>query len=381
MEDFGTSHDASPDNQTSLDAIETTLYPPTDKEIGYVNAAFLFLFMIIGIPWNGLVIAMILKKKIYSRPSGMLMLNLTVANLLLCIVHMPLPVVGGIGNYSLEEFKNFHGACQAAAILFILLLLVVLHTVALMSVDRAIYLKKPLTYDHIVTPWRTLTAIITVWVICLAISLPPLFGFGKAGYTNTFTCILHSQPFDNIGHYFILVTAFGSTGFVAQMIGCGCIIYITRKHLLKRLHRVNGSSQRSEGQRSEGQRSEGQRSEGQRSEGQRSDDQKLEIMDGKNSAVSKYKQDQLQMVKVFGGIFTASSLTAVPAISLGVAILFSAYTNWFATAAYLSVLSKSVVHPIVESYMTYETRETISEIFSDCRKKKCCCVQRTVEEQ
>jgi hypothetical protein len=77
------------------------------------------------------------------------------------------------------------------------------------------------------------------------------------------------------------------------------------------------------------------------------------------------------MVKVFGAIFTASLLTLLPAIAYVVSVFFSNFnvTLWLATAAYLSVLSKSVVHPIVESYMTYEIRQTISKLLPSCTNR------------
>lgn len=49
--------------------------------------------------------------------------------------------------------------CQTGT-LFTMLPLVSIYTVALLAVDRAIYLKKPLIYEQIVTPWRIFFAIV-----------------------------------------------------------------------------------------------------------------------------------------------------------------------------------------------------------------------------
>ena len=211
-------------------------------EIGYINAAVALLFMIIGIPWNVLVIAVILRKKMFSRPSGMLLLNMAIANLLLCLLHMPIPVVAGIERFRYDT--GFNGICQAAAILMILLVLVVVYTVALMSVDRAVYLKKPLTYDNILTPQRMLGVIAILWIICIAISLLPLLGFGRVAYhTETLTCvpILHPDEEASTLHtsYFILIV-------VCRFFGTWCNILVAGasstslgiKSLLKRLRRA-----------------------------------------------------------------------------------------------------------------------------------------------
>jgi uncharacterized membrane protein YiaA len=258
-------------------------------------------------------------------------------------------VVAGIGSY--RDDTGFHGVCQASAILVIPLLLVVVYTVALMSVDRAVYLKKPLIYDDIITPWKTLVAIVILWIFCIAISLLPLFGFGIVGYSmRILTCIPIIQqdkekPLVTNISYFILVVACGLLGLLVQLFGCGCIIYITRKSLMKRLRRaLTGHRQRSNGRGTD---------------------------EGNNGAQRKYQKDQLQMVKVFAVILSTSLLTIIPVGVLSVSSFFINMARaraWLITVAYLSVLSKSVLHSIVESYMTYEIRQTISKLLPSCTK-------------
>jgi ABC-type Fe3+ transport system permease subunit len=283
----------------------------------------------------------------FSRPSGVLLLNLAIANILLCLLHMPMPIIIGTSGIG-----NFYVACQAAGFLLVMLTAVIISTVALMSLDRVIYLKKPLTYDRIVKPRRILPVIISVWILGLALSLPPLLGFGEVGYADNIlacTTLTHENMrlVNSYVQYYILVAVLAASGHLIQLFGCGCIIYITRKHLLKRLRRAVGSV---------------------KGKGRK---QTTEMKVGKNEAFKKYTKDQLTMVKVFGAIFTASLLTLLPVIAYLVSVFFSNYkvTLWLATAAYLSVLSKSVVHPIVESYMTYEIRQTISKLLPSCTNR------------
>ena len=86
------------------------------REIGYVNAAVFLLFIIVGIPLNILVMVVIFKK-IFSQPSLMLMFNLALGGLLLCFLHMPIPIIAGIAGYSREEVTDWDGACEVASIL------------------------------------------------------------------------------------------------------------------------------------------------------------------------------------------------------------------------------------------------------------------------
>jgi hypothetical protein len=165
-------------------------------------------------------------------------------------------VIAGIGSY--RDDTDFYSVCQANAISMIVLVLVVVYTVALMSVDRAVYLKKPLMYDNIITSWRMLVAITILWIFCIAISLLPLFGFGRVDYhTPTLTCLLIIPPGEEASTlhitYYILVVACGYLGNLVQFSGCGCIIYITRKSLRRRLRRaLGGRRQRSNGRGTDG---------------------------------------------------------------------------------------------------------------------------------
>ena len=129
-------------------------------------------------------------------------------------------------------------------VLQIALIVTSIYTVALMAVDRTIYLKKPLTYGEIVTPWRMFFAILTVWSFCGALGLPPLIGFGRVGYVPSLvTCSIYVHdpndlPDKSYPIYMVLVLVFATIGTLIQLFGCACIIYITRKHSIKRFRRV-----------------------------------------------------------------------------------------------------------------------------------------------
>ena len=122
------------------------------------------------------MITIILKRKLFTRPSVMLLFNLTIVNFSLCMLVMPFTIVFGITpELFIKEHEVAHKICQGSGIFVISLLLMSTITIAMMAVDRVIYLKKPLTYSHIVTAWRMLFAIVLAWLFCIALSLPPLF--------------------------------------------------------------------------------------------------------------------------------------------------------------------------------------------------------------
>ena len=74
----------------------------TLEVIGPINAAFMLLFFLVGVPWNLLVIGVIVKKKLFTRPSVMLMLNLAIVNLLVCLLVMPFTMFCGVLRLTLR---------------------------------------------------------------------------------------------------------------------------------------------------------------------------------------------------------------------------------------------------------------------------------------
>ena len=56
---------------------------------GQVAAAFLLLFLLIGLPLNLTVMTLILKKKLYKRPSLVLMFNLMLSDLIFILLVIP----------------------------------------------------------------------------------------------------------------------------------------------------------------------------------------------------------------------------------------------------------------------------------------------------
>ena len=320
---------------------------------GYVNAAFMLLFFAIGLPCNALLIGIVLKKKLFTRPSSMLLLNLAVNHLLECFLIMPVTFLFGIGYDGI--YRERQSICRLGVI-FIWLGSVSIYTVALMSVDRVIYLKKPLTYGRIVTPRRMFFSIVVIWVFSTVISFAPLLRFGEVGYNhNLATCGI---IVDEYGPYFLLLTALGVLAHLVKLFGFGYIIFIIRKHLLNKLRRSVGSIR-------------GHRK-------RTNQDPANTNLEQRKGSFVQYKRSQLQLLKVFGAIFTVSLLAILPFAAAGILIpIFGdasavplLYTYHI---SYILVLSKSVIYPLLESYLIHETRAALFKFCSTCF---CCCKRR-----
>ena len=305
----------------------------------YPLPIFLNLFFIIGIPWNALVIGIILKKKLlFTRPSVMLMLSLAICNFLTCLLAMPFPlVVSLLAKSNSYSFMILNTMCHGS-FLYVWFLLVSIFTVAMMSLDRVIYLKKPLTYEGIVTPWRMLIAILVVWIVSIGVSL---LGVTQYYYNPVLTICSRKEDILYIIHFQILVLLL-ALGTLIQLFGCGCIIYITRKHLLRNLRRALGNN--------------------------------IQTPNTQSDILRSYNKSQLQLVKVFGAIVTVSLITTIPTVVVSVIATPIGYTGMTSETAIhicyliatIFLLSKPVLHPIMEAYMTHEIRSVISKSCRSC---------------
>ena len=81
---------------------------------GFINAAFSILFFLVGLPWNALVIGIILKKKLFTRPTYLLLLNLAIANFLVCMLVLPFTIIFGLGGEDTFGSGVENQVCQVA---------------------------------------------------------------------------------------------------------------------------------------------------------------------------------------------------------------------------------------------------------------------------
>ena len=69
---------------------------------GYVTASFLLVFILVGVPWNILVMVTIVKEQLYDQPSIILLLNLTITDILFLLFSTPASIaVGYAGEFIL----------------------------------------------------------------------------------------------------------------------------------------------------------------------------------------------------------------------------------------------------------------------------------------
>ena len=136
----------------------------------------------IAMPCSILVIGNVVKNRLFEQPTIVLCLNLLIITMLLCIIHIiPFPIVTSIAGEFIYGNTDFTRCivCSIDGAILVCLFIAIGWSVVLISLDRLIYLCKPLSYPSIVTIKRIGVAISFVWIHSVAFSVPPLFGFGS----------------------------------------------------------------------------------------------------------------------------------------------------------------------------------------------------------
>ena len=155
-------------------------------------SGFLILFMLIGIPWNLLLIVIIIKKRLFKQPAILLLLNLAITNLLLCLLVMPMNIIPALAGEFIFGSSDY-ARCQVCHLILIMsiLLLMSVHNIALLSLDRFLYVKKPLQYQNIVTLKRVIAILVLCWLVFTAFSILPVFGVGLVNFEEAIAaCVL-----------------------------------------------------------------------------------------------------------------------------------------------------------------------------------------------
>ena len=157
-----------------------------------VISSILIVITIAGLSLNAAVLVALAYKKFWRTPSTFLLFNLSLVDFLTCILIIPffvVPGLAGVYNFGNSGYERCQ-SCHIGSIIVIWLFYTSMHILAIMSLDRLVYIKKPLEYENWITVSRLAIALIVIWIICLILAIPPLFGFGVIEFsTDLGTCL------------------------------------------------------------------------------------------------------------------------------------------------------------------------------------------------
>ena len=326
---------------------------PDLTALGIITGSVMLVFFLIGLPSNILIIISIILQKLYRQPTHLLLLSLALADILMCLLVMPFIIISGIaGEFVLGESDYARCKVCQLGIALVPLGTFSLHILALMSLDRFLFIRYPLRYDNIVTKNKVMTSIVAISILSILLGIPPLFGFGDIYFDHpTFSC---SPRFDYMTKvtknvYYLVVVAVEAMLPLSMLITTNVgILYIAQRHI-KQIYNtkksLNNASQLENYH------------------------QKLKI----KLCQEKYRK-QLQLMRTFGAIFIAHMITWTPLIIRIFESLIrdsDNHSQWSNFIVITSINSLPALHPLLEAWILPEIRRYLTMKFTSlcCRNK------------
>jgi len=233
----------------------------------------------------------IVRRKLYKQLTIVLLLHLTVIDLLLCVLVMPFNIIVGFaGEYFLgnSDYTRCQ-VCQTGTI-FTVLSFLSLYSVSFISLDRFLFIVKPLKYSKIVTIRTTLALITATWVLCIITSIFPAAGIGKIEFADrTALCTLNCPKNNGNMAYFVILSVVALPPLATLLITNSWLVCIIQKHIRK-LYNTSLSN-----------------------------DETLKKL--RKRLREEHNQKQLNLIRVFGTLFIANICTWLPILSISLSCL------------------------------------------------------------
>ena len=338
----------------SQDSLSTEIWSKNKafEEIGHGIAIVFIIFMLIGVPWNLAVIVTILRKCLFLQPAIMLLLNLAITDFLLCLVAMPFNVIPAIAHEYIFGDTDYVRCqfCQINGVVTNTLLLMSVYNVALLSLDRFLYVKKPLKYEEVVTVKRVVVVLVICWVLFILFCLLPVFGVGEVSLGSVVsTCTINFSEYGpNLPYiiFWVFIIAASVLPLLILLITNIWMLCIIRKSVLKKYHRAreNMFDVRQGGR-------------------------KLSVQSIKLK--KKHKTDQLRVLQIFGAILCASILTWMPAFVSVIVLASRVIVFWLIAFGHISISSQAVIHPILQVVFLRDIRIEITKPYRYLKRKLC----------
>ena len=335
-------------SNSSLERNWTYPDPEADNAFGIriTMAVFLIAFVAIAMPCNILVIGTIIKKRLFKQPTVLLFLNLLLTTVVFCIVHLiPFGIVTAIAGEFILGNTDYARCivCYIDGVLLIILSIEIGSTIILISVDRFVYLYKPLKYSGIITIRKTIIAIGFAWIYSFVFSIPLLFEFGKFKLAGRLlpVCIPRftneAGLFD--GYWWLLIF-----GVILPLVFLGVIFNLFSLIII--FKNIRKSHQRS----------------------------KALSTTNKSLKYSNIQKQQILLFHIFGTLLVANMFIYIPVV-IYVAVLSTEFLA-FLNLLHIAFNSQAVVHSVVQALFIKDARNIAKKILCCLSKKspssQCC---------
>ena len=320
---------------------------------GQVSAALFLFTMLIGLPWNLLVVITILWKRLYRTPTITLLFNVAMTDILFLVIFMPVLTVTGIaGEYILGRTDMERcQTCIVTGFIPVALMTDSIFATALMSIDRFLFIYKPLRYERIVTTQIILVAITVAALLSIALALSPLASPQKFIFLPDFQgCHF---PLRN-NWYIVLVIIVISLAPVTIIAFCNIwVVCIVHKNI-KQIYSLRKTPCKT-------------------------DKSKSCHSIRKRMRKERHKK-QLHLFYAFGCLLLSNIVTWLPHLTFIFLSVFIDVPVSVLSLGKILLLSQVLVHPIIETFLISDVREPLKKMVTCGLLKKTNSLAMTEEQ-
>ncbi len=165
------------------------------EEYGLVSVVFKTLIILLGLPLNLLLLFAIIKYHLYHQPTIVLLMSLALSDLMVLVLSLPFEVsMGYAGEFNFGDSDYRRCRICLVGVINIAFTLTSVFTVVLISFDRFIFIYKPLHYEMLITPTRTVITACLTWILTFVLLIFPIVGQGDAiFYKPIVSCTIDSS--------------------------------------------------------------------------------------------------------------------------------------------------------------------------------------------
>ena len=321
-----------------------------EQEVGAIIAGVLILlFFLVGTVWNlFIIITFLVKHHLLKEPGNIFLFNAAITDLLICLTTMVFTFVTAFGKEFIFGNDDVSRCilCSTSGFFLMFLILVSLHLLAALSIDRFILLSKPLRYKRIMNRWKAGVICFICYAICFVLAGLPIIGFGDIEFNARFaSCVPRFTPTKNL-YYCGLIVVEALIPIIILAITNVWTFRIVSKFLKRNFRRRSTYRRRDAGGNTK------------------------EVDEG-----AKYQRQQNQLVKVFGALFIANIISYTPTITAVILFAFLSIIgkeNVIPAAIYIlgyvSFLMNPVLHPIIESFFVKDLRYQVTRAKKGIRR-------------
>ena len=128
-----------------------------------------------------------------KQPSIIFLTNFVLVNLVTAVLIMPSIVVTAVYEEWIfgETIEGKNGTCQFIGFVFVCVGFLTFMTLGIMSIDRFLFIVKPLVHKRVMKTWVAIGIVVFLWILSCLLNIPPFFGLGQYIFKSSIgTCYL-----------------------------------------------------------------------------------------------------------------------------------------------------------------------------------------------